>query len=174
MPASDWPLRAPMANTDATARKPAVQVGVAFANARNRRPMVRACWRARSVCSQSRSTRQPRARSSRVMRRSRARLPAIFASQNARRERGRVACSGQPCQKQPSTNTASRARGNAKSGRPGSGRCRRQPVIPCSRSKPARRTSVVRLPRERTSAMRALLSTGVRKSTLGNVFVAAV
>jgi hypothetical protein len=40
---------------------------------------------------------------------------------------------GQPCQKQPSTKTASRCRRKTKSGLPGNEGCRRQPVNPLAR-----------------------------------------
>ncbi len=69
-----------------------------------------------SSCSQTRTTRHPRARSSRLTRRSRARLPRIFFRQNAAFCFGHVAWLGQPCQKHPSTNTASRSLGKTKSG----------------------------------------------------------
>ncbi len=74
-----------------------------------------------SSCSQMRSTRQPRRRSSRSTSRSRSRLRAIFSRQNRALPFGEVPCRGHPCQKQPSTNTARRRAGNAKSGRPGNG-----------------------------------------------------
>jgi hypothetical protein len=44
-------------------------------------------------------------------------FPASFFFQNARLFAGLVACLGQPCQKQPSTNSASRTCLNTKSGR---------------------------------------------------------
>ena len=72
--------------------------------------------RRRSSCSQMRSTRQPALRSVRLASRSRCLLPRIFASQNACRDFGRVKCRGHPCQKQPSTNTASLSFGKTKSG----------------------------------------------------------
>lgn len=53
----------------------------------------------------------------------------IFVSQNSAFCFGQVAWVGQPCQKQPSTKTARRCCGKTKSGRPGSGWPRRQPVI---------------------------------------------
>src|ERR1035437_1083190 len=71
-----------------------------------------------SSCSQIRTTRQPARRSVRVTSRSRARLPDSFRRQNARLFLGLVARFGQPCQKQPSTKTASRAFGKTKSGLP--------------------------------------------------------
>ncbi len=64
-----------------------------------------------------------------------------------------VPCRGQPCQKQPSTIVASRRSGNARSGSPGKGCCRRQPVISCGRRTIASRTSVLRFPRPRIRAI---------------------
>ncbi len=65
-----------------------------------------------SSCSQIRSTRQPWRRSIRVTRRSRARFAANFFRQKAALPLGFVPCCGHPCQKQPSTNRASRSFGN--------------------------------------------------------------
>jgi len=48
--------------------------------------------------------------------RSRALLAAIFFRQNAALPRGLMKCLGHPCQKHPSTNTASFNLGNTKSG----------------------------------------------------------
>ena len=70
-----------------------------------------------SSCSQIRTTRQPCARKVRVTSRSRALFPASLRCQNARLLAGLVACLGQPCQKQPSTNTAVRDFEKTKSGR---------------------------------------------------------
>ena len=72
----------------------------------------------RRSCSQIRITLQPRKRSSLVCARSRWMLRPILASQYGRFTTGMEPQRGQPCQKQPSTNTANRARGNAKSGFP--------------------------------------------------------
>ena len=55
-----------------------------------------------------------------------------------------------PCQKHPSTKTATFSFKNAKSGRPGSGWFRLQPVNRHSRKRRARRSSVVLLPLLRT------------------------
>ena len=70
-----------------------------------------------SSCSQMRSTRQPARRNARFTRRSRAMFAANFRRQNAALPFGLVPCCGQPCQKQPSTNTASRCLWKTKSGR---------------------------------------------------------
>ncbi len=63
-----------------------------------------------------RNTRQPARRNVRVTSRSRAWFAANFFRQNAALPLGIVPCIGQPCQKHPSTNTASRAARNTKSG----------------------------------------------------------
>lgn len=68
-----------------------------------------------SSCSQRRSTVHPAASSRRVVSASRARLARTFSAQKLAFVLATVWCSGQPCQKQPSTNTATRARGNTRS-----------------------------------------------------------
>jgi hypothetical protein len=84
---------------------------------------------------------------------SRRQFSAILASQNvwlllgARRHRG------QPCQKHPSTKSATRILGQQKSGVPRIGYCRRHPISPRWRSKRASLTSVERLPLDRTAAI---------------------
>lgn len=99
--------------------------------------------RRRNSCSQTRTTDQPKARKARLTRRSLALFVAILSRQKAALVLGRVACRGQPCQKQPSTNTAALSLGKTKSGltengfsrrrssvfRPLSARPRRQPVM---------------------------------------------
>ena len=55
-----------------------------------------------------------------------------------------------PCQKHPSTNTATLALGHMKSGRPANGWCLRQPDNLAFRSSEARRSSVVSFPLLRT------------------------
>jgi hypothetical protein len=122
---------------------------------------------ARSACSQIRTTRQPLRRRARVTSRSRSLFRESLASQNFRRVAGMVPCLGQPCQKQPSTKTATRSAGQAKSGRPGRGRWRRQPVIPDLRRAEANRSSVARLPRERTAAITRDRSALVKTSAMG-------
>lgn len=57
----------------------------------------------------------------------------IFFAQNSAFFLGITRCSGQPCQKHPSTNTASRAPGKIKSGRPGRDETNRY-RIPCLQS----------------------------------------
>jgi len=134
------------------------------------------CFRA-SACSQIRSTRQPDRRRARVTCRSRSRFAASFFRQKAACCRGRMACRGHACQKQPSTNTASLGRGNTKSGRTAPDRvasvfraaepartaassvsftCRRQPVMPRSRNFRTKAPSVRALPRERMRDMTSL------------------
>lgn len=118
-----------------------------------------------SSCSQTRSTRQPSSRSSRVTRRSRALLLANFSNQNSRRVAGNVACSGQPCQKQPSTNMASLSLGKAKSGVPGKGKCLRHPLMPNFLNNRARVVSVDLFPRPLTRAMICDLVRGIDAHT---------
>jgi hypothetical protein len=72
-----------------------------------------------SSCSQTRITSQPRSLSRRVVSASRSLLASIFSRQNFALAFGQVPCFGQPCQKQPSTNTAIRARRNTISARRG-------------------------------------------------------
>ena len=50
-------------------------------------------------------------------------------------------------------NSATLTRLNAKSGFPKSGRCRRQPLIPCCHKSATMRNSVLALPRDLTRAM---------------------
>lgn len=103
-----------------------------------------------SSCCQIRNTRQPCRRNVRLTIRSRSRLPSNFCRQNARLLAGCVAWSGQPCQKQPSTNTASRAFRKTKSGLPNTGQCRRQPVMRWRRNKMIIANSVDLFPQDRT------------------------
>lgn len=70
-----------------------------------------------SSCSQTRMTTQPSSSNLRFVSRSRRRLVSIFSRQNSALAFGQVACSGQPCQKQPSTNTATLAREKTMSAR---------------------------------------------------------
>jgi len=113
-----------------------------------------------------RSTRQPRSRSAFLTSRSRCALRASLVVQNTTRVFGVRLWRGQPCQKQPSTKTASLAVWKMKSGFPGSGAPRRQPVMPCSRSKCASRCSVLTLPALRTLAINALRFALVRTSAM--------
>jgi hypothetical protein len=113
-----------------------------------------------SSCSQIRRTFQPSWRRVRVTRRSRVRLAAIFFRQKAALVRGLMKCRGHPCQKQPSTNTASFRARKTKSGftvnlalcrppsvfRPLIVAPRRHPTIPCARKIAINRSSVSLLP----------------------------
>lgn len=83
-----------------------------------------------SACSQNRRTDQPWLRRWSSVSRSRSMLRASFADHHAALLAGCVAWSGQPCQKQPSTKTAIRARVKTTSARrrgmPGTGRSTRK------------------------------------------------
>lgn len=68
-----------------------------------------------SSCSQTRIGSQPCRTSSMSVSRSRLRLASILVFHRSAFALGHVACSSQPCQKQPSTNTATRARTNTMS-----------------------------------------------------------
>ena len=85
--------------------------------ARRKRAVSRTVFFRFNSCSQMRSTRQPFFRSVRVTSRSRLWFAANFLRQKAALFQGFVACFGQPCQKQPSTKTASLSLGKTKSGR---------------------------------------------------------
>ena len=106
-----------------------------------------------SACSQIRTTCHPSDRNVRDTSRSRALFRASFARQNSPFCFGNVPCRGHPCQKQPSTNTATRSLQNTKSGFPNTRCCRRHPVIPSRRNHRASATSVSRFPLERTRAI---------------------
>ncbi len=106
--------------------------------------------------SQTVTTNHARRRRSARMRLSRRRLPWIFVDQNSRFVFGvRFRPQPWPCQKQPCTNTTTRRSGQAKSGFPGSGRWRRQPLRRCWRKSATTRISVVALPVLRTRVMSA-------------------
>ena len=107
----------------------------------------------RNSCSQIRITRQPSFRKVRVTSRSRIRFPKSFFVQKSRLLAGVLECFRQPCQKQPSTKTASRCSRNVKSGFPRSDECRRQPQIRCSRSNNMSAISVLLFPRPRIRDM---------------------
>ena len=111
---------------------------------------------AASAHSHTRSTVHPALRSVRTTSRSRVLLRENFAAQYAARVAGCVACRGQPCQKHPSTNTATFAARKTKSGFPNTRCCRRQPVIPCARSSAIIRSSVAAFPLPRIAAITAL------------------
>jgi len=149
-----------------------------------------------------RNTRQPAARKVRFTFRSRAWFAASFLRQNAALFRGFVACNGQACQKQPSTNTASRSLGKTKSGRtekmrfadcglrdeldgtrlarrfrvPRSAfrisRCLLQPVMPCRRKSAASASSVSRFPRERIRAITSERFALVKTSAINQLLYA--
>ena len=118
---------------------------------------------AKSSCSHMRRTRQPANLNVRVTSRSRAWFASSFFRQKAALLLGLVACSGQQCQKQPSTKIARRSFGKTKSGLPKTGRLRRQPVMRCARNNFASANSVFLLPRPRmrdiTSERFALVKT---------------
>jgi len=105
------------------------------------------------ACSQILRTRHPHSRSCRFTLRSRARFREILASQYPRFESGLRPCSGQPCQKHPSTKTASFLLGNTKSGRPGNLEPRRHPIIRCIRKIAISLSSVSRFPDPRIVAI---------------------
>jgi hypothetical protein len=94
----------------------------------------------------------------------------ILGFQYVCRDLGMRQCHRQPCQKQPSTNTASRSRRKTKSGFPGNPCCRRHPVRPFARSMAASRSSVARLPVERIAAMTFDRFCLVRESVTGIFF----
>jgi hypothetical protein len=119
------------------------------ASAARRRFTNRASFRFDSACSQILTTRHPLAFSARFTRRSLARFPFNFRSQNRRFWRGSVPCRGQPCQKHPSTKTATRRPRNAKSGLPNKSACRRHPQMRCLRKIPASAPSVPVFPKDR-------------------------
>lgn len=84
-------------------------------------------------------------------------FPSIFSIQYDRFPFGSRKQRLQPCQKHPSTNKASRSVANQKSGRPGTDSgCNSHPEILARTSASRSRTSVERLPRDRTFAINAL------------------
>ncbi|GEM_PF-7022768 len=99
------------------------------------------------------------------------RFPSIFAFQNARFCLGSRKHLGHPCQKQPSTNTATFCLRNEKSGRPGIGWCLLQLFIPASRNSFASLTSVFSFPlpriRDMTSERLCLEKTSLISSYYG-------
>lgn len=122
----------------------------AWSSANSIRRMHRVCC-LESRHSQIRSTSHPRSRSSLVTRRSRALLPLILVCHAAAFVFGEMFLPQLwPCQKHPSTKTATLSFGHTKSGRPGRGWCLRHPLKPECRSNEASRSSVVLFPRLRT------------------------
>ena len=132
-----------------------------------------AFWRL-SEHSQIRKTFHPAARSNRDTVRSRFLLQASFALQNRTRLFGILAWRGQPCQKQPSTNTATFRMGKIKSGFPGKRAPRRQPMMCRARIKAMSRSSVELFPRARTRDIRsercANVSVSATASLLRDIF----
>jgi hypothetical protein len=102
--------------------------------------------------SRTRTTDQPARRSRWETRESRRTFDSIFSLQNLLLLRGRY-LHEHPCQKHPSTNTATFRLGHAKSGRPTIGQCFRYPRRPAAQRIRPNANSVVRLPFERTEAM---------------------
>lgn len=94
--------------------------GCLEANRSFQRALILSAARLGSSCSQTWNGSQPSARSSASFRRSRSTVAASLSRHHSALFCGRVECSGQLCQKQPSTNTAMRARVKTTSGRPGS------------------------------------------------------
>lgn len=79
--------------------------------------LIRAAAAAGGSCSQTRMTRQPASTNATSVSRSRSTFRRSFARQYSEFAVGRTPCSLQPCQKQPSTNTASLWRENTMSAR---------------------------------------------------------
>jgi hypothetical protein len=103
-----------------------------------------------SSCSHILATRIPRLRSCRFVVKSRRRFRSIFVLQNRTLVRGKWPQVRHPCQKQPSTKSATRDSAKKKSGFPKIfGGCTFQPFRPACAKSARRRRSVVRLPRER-------------------------
>jgi hypothetical protein len=102
----------------------------------------------------TRTTLQPAFCRTRVVLRSRFLFPQIFSRHAFAFALGvKLRPQSCPCQKHPSTKTAKRRSGHAKSGLPASLNCRRHPKIRCRRSNAASRSSVVLFPMDRTRAM---------------------
>jgi hypothetical protein len=113
----------------------------------------------RSSCSQILSTLTPWRRSVRFTPFALRTLPAILAFQYSWFCRGIRRQCLQPCQKHPSRKMATRSDANQKSGIPGMSRgCNVHPRIPDLISAILKRTSVERLPLDRTFAMSRLRS----------------
>src|SRR5690554_2836474 len=85
-----------------------------FLRSRTIRAM-RSAASAAASCDQMRTTSQPSCSRRLLVSASRARFASIFSRQKSAFFLGHVACSGQPCQKHPSTNTATRGPGNTMS-----------------------------------------------------------
>lgn len=121
---------------------------------------------ARTSCSQSLITLMPSLERRRLTSLSRAIFRAILVSQYGRFCFGIRKHSSQPCQKQPSTNTATDSIGNQKSGIPAI--CRAwsfHPLMPALTSSMRSLSSVERFPRERTLLICRLRANFEREST---------
>ena len=94
--------------------------------------------------------------------RSRFWLAFRFFSRNSPFVAGIFECFGQKCQKQPSTNTATRSLGNTKSGFPNTGRFLRHPVISSSWNTAINASSVARFPLLRIRAFSPRNHIGLR------------
>jgi len=105
------------------------------------------------LCSQILITRQWLAVKALEAATSRARFRAILETQYDMFELGARKHLGHPCQKQPSTNTATLLVGKTKSGRPGSWEFLRHPLNPYFRKTAISANSVERLPDDFTAAM---------------------
>ena len=117
------------------------------------------------LCSQILTKRIPCRISALETYRARRRFAATLAFQYFRFPLGRRRQRGHPCQKHPSTKTATRRLGNQKSGCPGMERgCIRQPLIPDLTRVSLNCFSVERLPVDRTFDIKALRSSFVRVS----------
>ena len=112
-------------------------------------------------CSQRRSTLHPSFLSDPFTRLSRSRFRRILAVQKDVLVFGVVPCRGQPCQKHPSTKMASRDRGKARSGLPGSPRPALSRYRKPLRWRALRRASSGPVPDRLTRAMRRLRSSVV-------------
>ena len=139
-------------------------------NARRIRATLRLTFLPARSCSQILMTVQPCARKVRVTSRSRMRFEESFLNQKSAFPLGMGECFGfgQPCQKQPSTKTATRSRRNTRSGLPKIACRRLQPVIPCVRKSAIIRSSVSLLPLPRMRAMTSLRFSGVKTSGIEN------
>lgn len=150
----------------------AVQEHVHRAELRNvlrSRAMVRFARLAVRSCSHILITVQPLARNVRVTSRSRRRFAESFLNQKSAFPFGQGECLGfgHPCQKQPSTNTATRSRRKIKSGLPKIIAWRLHPKIPWRRSSVASASSVSLLPRLRIRDITSDLFVTVKTSVIG-------
>jgi len=117
-----------------------------------------------SSCSHMRMTVQPRDLSSSLTLISRVLFWRNLAFQNCLLVFGNVACSGQPCQKHPSTKIATRFPGNTRSGCPGNLYDNRYLNPAAQRAFRRRNSGLVSL--RRTLAMQRLRCSGVKTSDI--------